>query len=146
MIALRVRLIKWYHAMRSHVVPSLRYSQEMYEDALTPLVRGARWLDMGSGHRVLSNWRAQQESVVVATSPFSVGIDYDLSSLRRHRSFSRRLRGDLRDLPFADRSFDLATANMVLEHVEDPLSLFREVHRVLAPGGQFLFHTPNAWG
>src|SRR5436190_1689026 len=49
-------------------------------------------------------------------------------------------------LPFTDGVFDLVTANMVLEHVAEPERLFREVERVLVPGGRFLIHTPNLHG
>ena len=33
----------------------------------------------------------------------------------------------------------------VLEHLEEPLQVFREVVRVLKPGGVFLFKTPNKY-
>jgi ubiquinone/menaquinone biosynthesis C-methylase UbiE len=46
-------------------------------------------------------------------------------------------------LPFCDDAFDLVTANMVLEHLEEPDAVFAEVARVLAPGGHFVFVTPN---
>ena len=46
-------------------------------------------------------------------------------------------------LPFADVSFDLVSANMVLEHLRDPARVFKEVARALAPGGAFVFVTPN---
>ncbi len=48
-------------------------------------------------------------------------------------------------LPFGDGAFTLVTANMVLEHLAHPLDFFREVSRVLAPGGRFVFVTPNRW-
>lgn len=44
-------------------------------------------------------------------------------------------------LPFADSSFDFVHAYSVLEHVDDPLQVFREVFRVLRPGGGFYFST-----
>jgi SAM-dependent methyltransferase len=50
---------------------------------------------------------------------------------------------DLTILPFRDAAFQVVTANMVLEHLADPLPVFSEVHRVLAPGGRFVFVTPN---
>ena len=46
-------------------------------------------------------------------------------------------------MPFADGALDLVTANMVVEHLPDPIRQFREVARVLRSGGRFLFHTPN---
>ncbi|MDW8478642.1 MAG: methyltransferase domain-containing protein [Xanthomonadales bacterium] len=41
--------------------------------------------------------------------------------------------------PFADGAFDLVLANLLLQWCEDPLRLFAEVRRILAPGGLFLF-------
>jgi SAM-dependent methyltransferase len=46
-------------------------------------------------------------------------------------------------LPFADGSFDLVSANMVVEHVADPRRMLAEIHRVLRPGGAFAFHTSS---
>jgi len=51
--------------------------------------------------------------------------------------------GNLEHLPFPPASFDVATANMVVEHLADPDVVLREVQRVLQPGGMFIFHTPN---
>ena len=45
-------------------------------------------------------------------------------------------------LTFADASFDLCTSSEVFEHVEDDAAGFREVHRVLRPGGRFVFTVP----
>lgn len=38
---------------------------------------------------------------------------------------------------------DLAVCFSVVEHVEDPLALFREIRALLAPGGRALVSTPN---
>ena len=46
-------------------------------------------------------------------------------------------------IPYLDESFDVVVASNVLEHLEDPASVFREVARVLKPGGVFLAKTPN---
>jgi ubiquinone/menaquinone biosynthesis C-methylase UbiE len=48
-------------------------------------------------------------------------------------------------LPFPDRTFGLCVSNFVLEHVEDPRTHFREIARVLLPGGAYCFRTPNLW-
>jgi 2-polyprenyl-3-methyl-5-hydroxy-6-metoxy-1,4-benzoquinol methylase len=46
-------------------------------------------------------------------------------------------------IPWPDSSFDLVVSGNVLEHLENPSDVFKEVSRVLKPGGQFLFKTPN---
>jgi len=48
-------------------------------------------------------------------------------------------------IPYPDSTFDLVFADNVLEHLPDPLTVFREIARVLRPNGIFLFKTPNKW-
>lgn len=49
-------------------------------------------------------------------------------------------------LPFRDGHFDMVVADWVLEHLADPGATFKELTRVLKPGGWFCARTPNAWG
>lgn len=51
--------------------------------------------------------------------------------------------GEAAHLPFPDESFDAAVSVRVLVNVHDPLPVFREVHRVLRPGGSFVFEFAN---
>jgi ubiquinone/menaquinone biosynthesis C-methylase UbiE len=53
------------------------------------------------------------------------------------------IRGRGEHLPFAAQSFDLIVCLWVLEHLESPEVVLREVRRVLRPGGHFVFLTPN---
>lgn len=53
--------------------------------------------------------------------------------------------GDATRAPFASASFDVVRAKEVLEHVVDPLSMVREVRRILKPGGLFLAHVPTPY-
>ncbi len=48
--------------------------------------------------------------------------------------------GDAHNLEFPTASFDTVTASLVFCSVRDPAAALSEVHRVLRPGGQFLFH------
>jgi SAM-dependent methyltransferase len=50
---------------------------------------------------------------------------------------------DLNDpLPFEDNSFDTIILSDVLEHIQEPNQLFREMSRVLTPGGRLLLNVP----
>lgn len=56
----------------------------------------------------------------------------------RHRSV-RLVRGVAEALPFADASVSVAVSTLVLCSVGDPRRALREIHRVLEPGGRFIF-------
>ena len=45
--------------------------------------------------------------------------------------------------PCEDEQYDACVSNYVLEHVADPEAHLREIHRVLKPGGCYVFRTPN---
>ena len=79
---------------------------------------------------------------IAARAALLIGADID-DGIRRHQLLSSRVYASGAQLPFAAASFDLVTCNMVVEHCEDPASVLGEVHRILTPGGRFLFHTPN---
>lgn len=49
---------------------------------------------------------------------------------------------DVARLTYANSSFDLCTSTEVFEHVPDDEKGFREVRRVLRPGGRFVFTVP----
>ena len=69
----------------------------------------------------------------------------DLSPLvvaRLNARGGRAVTGEITALPFADASFDLVTAFDVIEHVEDDGQVFRELCRVLKPGGCLVFSVP----
>ncbi len=51
---------------------------------------------------------------------------------------------DAENLPFKDDSFDCVSANALLHHLVSHERLFREIHRVLKPGGcVYTDHDPN---
>lgn len=46
-------------------------------------------------------------------------------------------------LPYPDNSIELVIAFQIIEHLENPFFVMREVCRVLKPGGVFMFSVPN---
>jgi SAM-dependent methyltransferase len=138
---------RFYAATRATILPSLRNSQWEYRDVLLEGLRGrGLWLDLGAGHDFLPRWLDPDARSLHLEGWNAVGIDLDRTALARHNGLSARVHGDIERLPFADATFNLVTANMVLEHVGHPARLFAEVRRVLAPGGSFIVHTPNIRG
>jgi malonyl-CoA O-methyltransferase len=76
-----------------------------------------------------------------------VALDIAWSMLRHARKRGRWLRrprcvcGDAERLPFADSHFDLVFSNLTLQWCTDLEAAFRELQRVLRPGGLLLFTT-----
>lgn len=140
-------LMKAYWWLEGRLAPGVRFAQSEYEDCLAAVVRsGDDWLDVGCGHNLLPAWRQDAERDLTGRARALVGLDPELGALQKHRSIRLLICGSAAQLPFADQSFDLVTANMVVEHLPEPYEQFQEIARVLKPGGCFVFHTPNARG
>ena len=136
-----------YGVMRAVLTPGLRNSQYDYAETLGEALKGnGRWLDVGCGPSVLPTWMARSHRQLEMREWVAVGIDLDQQAIRRNSDVRWRVIGDIESLPFGDESFSLVTANMVVEHVEDPTALFEELKRVVQPQGRIIIHTPNARG
>jgi SAM-dependent methyltransferase len=72
------------------------------------------------------------------------GVDPSPASLSfcRERGHSSLVMAPVERLPFADDRFDLVTALDVMEHLDDDLAGFKEIQRVLKPGGRALVLVP----
>ena len=122
--------------------PGWRPATEVFADLVRQNLRpDTRLLDLGCGRGGL----VEQLGAPLAQI---VGIDPDVVSLREHRLARLdppmpRVAGFSERLPFADESFDLIFASWLLEHLPRPVSVFRQIGRVLQPGGVFAFITPN---
>ena len=97
------------------------------------LPQTGRVLDLGCGaNTTLSAYRTSGREVW--------GTDVAPKPQLRHAEWFRPL-GPGGSIPFADASFDLIVAVMVMEHVAEPAPFFVEVARALRPGGHFVGHT-----
>jgi 2-polyprenyl-3-methyl-5-hydroxy-6-metoxy-1,4-benzoquinol methylase len=71
------------------------------------------------------------------------GVEPDTSIQPDHGLFTHFQHALLEDAELPENHFDLAYSFMVMEHVADPQSFLKAVHRCLKPGGVYLFVTPN---
>ena len=125
-----------------------RLNARYYKDAIHPfsvfgrtvretLPAGATLLDAGCGRGapVLSGFRGIAERLIGVDL-----VDFTVSSpdLELYKA-------DISCVPLPDSSVDLVMSRSVMEHVKQPLAAFREMHRLLKPGGHFIFLTANLW-
>jgi SAM-dependent methyltransferase len=100
----------------------------------------SRVLDLGCGTGKDSLYFARKGHDVTA-------MDFSESAMRALQDIARERKLDIRcingdstaPLPFADRTFDAVYAHLSLHYFDDATTaaVFKEVHRVLKPGGLF---------
>lgn len=76
------------------------------------------------------------------------GIDASAAEVRRairRGAYVKAITGSADSIPFPDCHFNTVIANCVLEHIAEPVTIFREVCRVLTHGGHWYFtaHSQN---
>ena len=55
------------------------------------------------------------------------------------------IKTDLTSIPLPDNFADVVMSRSVFEHLEHPAVVYRELNRILKPGGHLIFLTPNRW-
>lgn len=106
-----------------------------YKDITRHFPREARLLDVGCGTGWLS-----------ADFPDYVGVDNMPETVTAAQEAGLDVRAaDLQGrLPFDDAMFDGVVLKDVLEHLQDPVHMVKEVKRVLRPGGVAFASSPDA--
>lgn len=145
-------MAKELHASEERSVEEALAHLEDAEKRALPrtLARLRRRIDIPDGARVLELGSAQGTYLTAlermgfrpsGVEPWEPAIE-NARELAKHTGIQPDIvHGFAEDLPFEDNTFDLAIAMSVMEHVDDPMRVFREVHRVLKPGGGFWFFT-----
>jgi ubiquinone/menaquinone biosynthesis C-methylase UbiE len=103
---------------------------------------GEACLDLGSGRGT----DALRLAEAVGPSGRVTGLDAAEGMLRKARELAERLgvtniefvRAELEHLPVPDASVDLVISNCTVNHAADKQAVWREVARVLRPGGRFV--------
>jgi len=95
-------------------------------------------LDLGAGAGIVTQMNFKGCAAKVC------GVDLDRRVVDNPFLDEGRV-SDAGEIPYDDEQFDVVFSDNVLEHLDEPLIVFREVARVLKRGGAFLFKTPNRW-
>ncbi|MCC5859062.1 MAG: methyltransferase domain-containing protein [Ectothiorhodospiraceae bacterium] len=100
---------------------------------------GDRILDAGCGTGIVARTAASR----LGRASKVVGVDINdgmLAEARRQDADQTVAweKGALEELPFEDRTFDVALSQQVLQFVADRAKALAELHRVLAPGGRLV--------
>ena len=103
-----------------------------------PPTQGRLCLEVGCGTGLTSHFLRERGGTWVST-------DFERDHVRSARQIvgDRVVQTSDAELPFKSGSFDLVAAINFLEHIEDDDTFFREMVRVLKPGGDFLFMAPK---
>jgi SAM-dependent methyltransferase len=119
-------------------------TEELQEDiGLLTLSRASRFLDLGCGPGgpltfVVGQIRCQGCGIDVSAKAIAAGRAR-VATLGQE-NLVKLCEADLnRPMPYPNGSFDAVMSLDVILHLRDRLSAFREVARVLAPAGKFLF-------
>lgn len=108
---------------------------DFIEHASISLPVGARVLDAGAGE---GEYKSKFAHTRYIGADLAIGDPkWDYSSLDTVCDLTR--------LPFQTGSFDAVLCTQVLEHVPEPLTVLREITRVLNLGGQLFLSAPQSW-
>jgi len=76
---------------------------------------------------------------------YCIGMEFNLDNARFVKEVLgiRVYTGCIEDVDLPQEYFDIATAFQVLEHVDDPISFLKGIHKLLKPGGTICIEVPN---
>jgi len=70
------------------------------------------------------------------------GIDFKVPELENGKIKTKQMKIE-KKLPFIDNMFDIVTMLAVLEHLENPFHIIKEIERILKPGGKLILTVPS---
>lgn len=95
--------------------------------------QGEKIIDIGCGDGYYDRLIAKSGAQVCAIDKNYWSIEYAKHINNSDNTFFSKGRAE--DLPFPDKLFDKAVSFCVMEHIENDNLVFKEINRVLAPGG-----------
>jgi SAM-dependent methyltransferase/FKBP-type peptidyl-prolyl cis-trans isomerase 2 len=119
------------------------------DDTAIEMVQAIYGRHLREGMRVLDLMSSWQSHIPENLSLQSlVGIGLNEVEMKRNPHLTAHEVQDLNadpNLHFPDASFDAAICTVSVEYLVDPIRVFQEVFRLLAPGGTFVVTVSNRW-
>ncbi|GBC60036.1 hypothetical protein DENIS_0978 [Desulfonema ishimotonii] len=122
----------------SHIDETAMHTvSQLYGELLRP---GMRVLDL------MSSWQSHLPARTEMSHVTGLGLNAE--ELMRNERLDDHVVRDLNEnpvLPFDDASYDASVCTVSVEYLTRPFEVFREISRVLKPGGQFIVSFSNRW-
>jgi SAM-dependent methyltransferase len=121
------------------------YEHAAEELAISRLLKGKKFqnaVDVGGGYGRLSKYLTKFSKKVTLAEPSQQQLDIGKIYLKDTPQVDRKL-WQASDLKLKDGEADLVLVVRVLHHLPDPEPEFREIARVLKPGGTFILEFAN---
>lgn len=102
-------------------------------------IEGKKILDIGCGYNALLSARLAKKGAYITS--LDIKLNAKLNELRNIHP----LEGTFEEhhLNFFDNYFDAVLLISVLEHLDNPVKVLRECHRILKPDGKLLINVPT---
>jgi ubiquinone/menaquinone biosynthesis C-methylase UbiE len=117
---------------------------QLFAERAAELAHGARWIfDIGSGNAKipLAIGALAATTRICAIEMSAEMLAAGVRNRSRAGTDARRLlflRAEAKRLPLPGACADLVTSNSLVHHVPDPRAVFREIARIVRPGGSIL--------
>jgi len=112
-----------------------------YEYAMNHLSSKDSVLELGCGEGYGTNLLSRKCYSIVGLDVHMESLNHAVSKYESENCKFQLYNGVR--IPFADESFEKVVLFQVIEHVEDDLGFFKEIARVLKPGGTLFLTTPS---
>jgi SAM-dependent methyltransferase len=103
-------------------------------DDFGDLIRGKRWLDVGTGRGLILN-------LLRPAAKMAVGVEPTRALRDQGRANGLTIFASVDEVV---GSFDCITLFSVFEHLLDPIGMLKALRRLLAPGGRIILEVPHA--
>ena len=118
---------------------------ETIANTLENLDRNSRVIDLGAGYGGAGRYLAKNYGCSVSCLNLSEVQNQRNRQLNQEQNLAHLVevtQGSFEDIPYADNSFDIVWSQDAILHSSDRQNVFKEVQRVLKPGGEFIFTDP----